>query len=65
GVLSSQPGDGKSVDTSWTLWTPVAHGGARGGPHGAGDTSYRSITTVRVYTRRADAFAGHAGEGLL
>jgi hypothetical protein len=26
---------------------------------------YRSVAMVRVYTRRADAFADHAGEGLL
>ena len=30
-----------------------------------GDTGHRSVAMVRVYTRRADAFADHAGEGLL
>ncbi len=28
-------------------------------------TGHRSGAMVRVYTRRADAFADHAGEGLL
>ncbi len=28
-------------------------------------TGHRSVAMVRVYTRRADAFADHAGEGLL
>jgi hypothetical protein len=28
-------------------------------------TGHQSAAMVRVYTRRADAFAGHAGEGLL
>jgi len=28
-------------------------------------TAHRSAAMVRVYTRRADAFADHAGEGLL
>ena len=28
-------------------------------------TGHRSHAMVRVYTRRADAFADHAGEGLL
>ena len=28
-------------------------------------TGHRSVVMVRVYTRRADAFADHAGEGLL
>ena len=32
---------------------------------GRGDTGHRSVAMVRVYTRRADAFADHAGEGLL
>ena len=26
---------------------------------------HRSVAMVRVYTHRADAFADHAGEGLL
>ena len=28
-------------------------------------TGHRSVAMVRVYTRRANAFADHAGEGLL
>jgi integrase len=28
-------------------------------------TGHRSVAMVRVYTRRADAFADHAGRGLL
>ena len=28
-------------------------------------TGHRSVAMVRVYTRRADAFSDHAGEGLL
>jgi hypothetical protein len=28
-------------------------------------TGHRSVAMVRTYTRRADAFADHAGEGLL
>ena len=28
-------------------------------------TGHRSVAMVRVYTRRADGFADHAGEGLL
>ena len=28
-------------------------------------TGHASVAMVRVYTRRADAFADHAGEGLL
>jgi integrase len=28
-------------------------------------TGHKSIGMVRVYTRRSDAFADHAGEGLL
>jgi site-specific recombinase XerD len=28
-------------------------------------TGHRSVVMVRVYTRRADAFADHAGSGLL
>ncbi len=28
-------------------------------------TGHRSVAMVRIYTRRADAFADHAGEGLL
>jgi hypothetical protein len=28
-------------------------------------TGHRSHAMVRVYTRRVDAFEGHAGEGLL
>jgi hypothetical protein len=28
-------------------------------------TGHRSVAMVRVYARRADAFADHAGEGLL
>ncbi len=35
------------------------------GGGGGADTSHRSVAMVRVYTRRADAFADHAGEGLL
>jgi len=30
-----------------------------------GHTGHRSVATVRVYTRRSDAFADHAGSGLL
>ncbi len=38
--------------------------------HGTADrimdhTGHHSFAMVRVYTRRADAFADHAGEGLL
>ena len=32
--------------------------------HGT-DTGHRNVATVRVYTRRADALADHAGERLL
>ena len=28
-------------------------------------TGHKSVSMVRVYTRRSDAFADHAGEGLL
>ena len=28
-------------------------------------TGHQSVAMVRIYTRRADAFADHAGEGLL
>jgi hypothetical protein len=28
-------------------------------------TGHRSVAMARVYTRRADAFADHAGKGLL
>ena len=28
-------------------------------------TGHQSVAMVRVYTRRSDAFADHAGEGLL
>jgi hypothetical protein len=28
-------------------------------------TGHASVAMVRVYTRRADAFADHGGEGLL
>ena len=28
-------------------------------------TGHKSVAMVRVYTRRSDAFADHAGEGLL
>jgi site-specific recombinase XerD len=31
----------------------------------ADHTGHRSVATVRTYTRRVDAFADHAGEGLL
>ncbi len=31
----------------------------------ADHTGHRSLAMVRVYTRRSDAFADHAGDGLL
>ncbi len=38
---------------------------ARTDPLRLDHTGHRSGAMVRVYTRRADAFADHAGEGLL
>jgi hypothetical protein len=43
---------------------PVAERGARV-ERIADHTGHRSVAMVRVYTRRADAFADHAGSGLL
>ena len=44
---------------------PVFRSVTRHGDRIIDHTGHRSVAMVRVYTRRADAFAGHAGEGLL
>ncbi len=54
----------RAVDSLWR-GSGITEHPARTGPLRLDHTGHRSVAMVRVYTRRADAFADHAGEGLL